>query len=127
MSAIFRDARLKDDRANKHVEELKAAIFSLKESNTARIEKNLETGHQELIHTLPGLEDALLNLSLIVGDAIHNLHTALDFAWVSTIERHIPAASSKFTKFPVRETREKLEAALHGAKIDTACPSLFNK
>jgi len=34
----------------------------------------------------PRADTALFELSVIAGDAIHNLHGALDFAHVSTVE-----------------------------------------
>ena len=46
---------------------------------------------------------------MIVGDALHNLHAALDFAWVRLIELYAPTKMSPKTKFPVRKTREELE------------------
>src|SRR5712692_9389078 len=97
MCAIFREARLKIDRANKHIADLKVAILALENTKSSTVQLNTKTGFQELIHAVPNLENACLNLSLIVGDAVHKLRTALDFVWVSTIERHVPAISSTFT------------------------------
>ena len=75
---------------------------------------------------MPDLDVTLQNLSLIVGDAIHNLRAALDFAWFDTIERlGIPKSSRDTRKFPIRKTRQDLEATLHGLDIDTLFPDLF--
>jgi hypothetical protein len=59
-----------------------------------------------------------LQLSLISGDALHNLHTALDYAWVATLNKHVPTANLDYAKFPVRETRKELEDALNGIQIN---------
>jgi hypothetical protein len=125
MSAFFRDARLKIQRANKHFADLRTDIVSLETTYAVTVENNPDTGHKELVHTIPNFDETCLNLSLIIGDVIHNLHTALDFAWVSTIEINAPEINSKFTKFPVRKTREELEAALRGVKVDILSPALF--
>jgi len=126
MGALFRDARLKIDRAKKHIADMQTAILVLEKSKTATVQRNTETRYQELVHDIPGWETALLNMSLIAGDALHNLRVALDYAWASAIERYVPNAVSGFNKFPVLRTRKEVEAALCGIKIDTACPALFD-
>lgn len=125
-ATFFRDARLKIDRAKKHIADLQAAVIVQEDTYTDTIEHHPESGAQSLIHEFPSFEKALCDLSLIVGDAIHNLHSALDFAWYSTISRHLPDKISDSTKFPVRETRQTLEGALHGIDVDTRCKRLFD-
>lgn len=122
----FRDARLKVKRAKKHIEDLKAAIVALEGTYISRIERRPQFNAQSLVHEVPDVENALADLSLIVGDVIHNLHTALDFAWFSTVSACLPDKISDCTKFPVRETRQQLEAALHGIDVDTRCEGLFD-
>jgi hypothetical protein len=124
VSAFYRDARLKVDRAKKHIADVDSALVALKNTSTATIEYRPDGG-QSLKHEIPDFRNALDDLSLIVGDAIHNLHSALDFAWYSTIDRCLPDKLSDATKFPVRETRQNLEGALHGIEVDTRCQALF--
>jgi hypothetical protein len=126
MSAFFRDARLKIERAKKHIADLQVAIVAQENTYTVTIEHHPDTGAQSLVHEFPDFEEALFELSLIVGDAIHNLHSALDFAWYGTISRHLPDKISPSTKFPVRDSRQQLEAALHGIEVDTRCKPLFD-
>ena len=117
---------MKIKRADKHIAELKEAILRLEDTYTSAINPNMDTGHQSITYTFPNFEDALLDLSPIVGDAIHNLHTALDFAYVNTIRELIPAEVSKYTKFPVYPTREELQNVLTRSRnIDVLCPVLF--
>jgi hypothetical protein len=123
----FKDARLKIKRANKHIVDLETAIGLLKESCTATVEMNAETTHQNLIHMIPKFAETMDDLSLIAGDAIHNLRSALDLAWVSVLGIHIPTADRDFAKFPVRSTRQEVEAALNGIQINCATNSaIFN-
>ena len=124
MTAQFRDARLKVERANKHIADLESAIEALEHTCTSTIEYRPDGG-QSLKHEIPEFRDALERLSLIVGDAIHNLHAAFDFAWQSTIKRLLPDKVSDSTKFPSRKTRQEVEAALHGIEIDTRCKPLL--
>lgn len=126
VSELFTDARLKVERANKHISDIKSALDSLEETYTSAIERNAEAGVVTLVHTVPYSEVSLQKLSLIVGDAIHNLHTALDFSWYRTIKRFLPDKISNKTKFPVRETRQEVEAALRGINVDTRHRPLFD-
>lgn len=126
MSAFFRDARLKIERAKKHIADFESAVMAQEDTYTVTIEHHPETGAQSLVHEFPDFERALFDLSLIAGDAIHNLHSALDFAWYNAISRHLPDKISDSTKFPVRRTRQDLEATLHGIEVDTRCKPLFD-
>src|ERR1700731_3577596 len=126
MSEVFRDARLKVQRANKHIADLEAAILALKENYTATVVQNVDTGHQDLIHAIPEFAGAVDEMALIAGDAIHNLKTSLDFAWMSTLRKHVPTANLDCAKFPVYPSRRELESALNGVPINTRSnPSLF--
>lgn len=124
MGAFYRDARLKIERAKKHIADVDTAIDALENSCIATIEYRPDGG-QSLKHEIPDLRNGLDNLSLIVGDAFHNLRAAMDFAWYATISGCLPDKLSDATKFPIRETREKVEAALHGIEADTRCNALF--
>ncbi|MGA9142284.1 MAG: hypothetical protein WB007_00855 [Candidatus Acidiferrales bacterium] len=126
MGTLYKDARLKANRAKKHIRCLEAAIFEMEETYSSTIEHHPDTNAQTLKHEIPGVEDAFDRLSLIVGDVIHNLHCALDYAWYSTINRLLPDKVSDSTKFPVRKTREGVESALRGIEVDTRCERLFD-
>ena len=125
---LFFDARLKIKRANKHIEDMNSALPALEQNYTSAIERDPNTGIQQVTHFSSDLQSQIQELSLIVGDIIHNLRAALDFAWHSTVERHhIHKSSRSHRKFPVCDNRKKLEDALHGIEIDTLHhPDLFN-
>jgi hypothetical protein len=125
MNTNIGHAVLKVNRANKHIADVKEAFRALEESYTSTIQRNPDTGIQEVVHAIPSLELALQELSPIVGDAVHNLRSALDIAWYSTILRLLPDKISDWTKFPVKETRKGVEDALHGIEVDTRCSTLF--
>jgi hypothetical protein len=126
MGAPFRDARLKIDRAKEHVRDLESAISALEEDAISTTQGDTDTGTELVKHEHPKLAEGLLQLSLISGDAIHNLRVALDYAWFSTIERHAPWAVSDHNSFPVRKTRKDVENVLRGIEIDTRCRDIFN-
>jgi hypothetical protein len=124
---LFFDARLKIKRAHKHIGDMNLALLALEQNYTSAIERDPSTGIQQVTHFSSDLQSQIQELSLIVGDIIHNLRAALDFAWHSTVERHyIHKSSRSRRKFPVCDSRKKLEDALHGIEIDTLHPDLFN-
>ena len=122
----FRDARLKVDRANKHIRDATEVVRSLVENYTVTVQVDSQTGYQHLVHAAPDLVNACLELSLIAGDALHNLRTALDYAWVATLKKHVSTANLDYAKFPIRDTRKELEDTLNGIHINaTTQPKIF--
>jgi hypothetical protein len=126
MSAFFRDAHLKLDWANEHIRYLDTAISAVEEDAIATLQKDGGSSTEFVKHEHPKLNEGLLRLSLMAGDAIHNLRVTLDYAWSGILHRHAPWAVSDHNSFPVRETREKVENALHGIEVDTRCHALFD-
>jgi len=126
MSDLFSESRLKVDRAKKHIADIKVAIQELQDSYTSVVEHNPKTGVVSLKYY--SFQDARLvgEMALIFGDAIHNLRTSLDYAWVAAMRQINPATVDRHTKFPFRETLQDLDAALTGRNIDVAAPRLFD-
>lgn len=121
----FSDARAKVERANVHIAELEEWLATLPNSYISRVDIDPKGLYQVLVHDIVDREGVFTKAALLIGDAVHNLKCALDYAWMQTIEIVAPASVSKFAKFPVYSTREDLENALRGAKIDESCPRLF--
>jgi hypothetical protein len=123
---MFRDARLKIDRANKHIADVQATVGSLKDRYTSIVETHQPTGGQSLKYECPDLENILIELSLITGDAVHNLRASLDYAWIAIITK-LGLPTTKWTRFPFYETRERLDEALLQRKINTASLALYER
>ena len=122
---LLDDARLKIDRAKKHIEDIKARVSGLSDRYVGTIEKNPHVGN-EVIKYVADDKPILTELALVIGDAIHNQKSALDYAWYRTIEKRLPSKISDHTSFPVRETQKQLEEALRGIHVDVQCPDLFD-
>ena len=109
----FHGARLKVKRAKEHIDDLYGRLraFNAAGSYVVHIEHDTHTGDDflKLETGQPVPEDFLL----ITGDAIHNLRTALDFV-LNEIEFATTGTMTKYTKFPVFDTRDELEAAING-------------
>jgi hypothetical protein len=117
--AYFKDARAKIERANHHIARLGTRIELLQQSDVATIEINPQLGNEVIKHDIVD-RDGITQIALIMGDAIHNLKCALDYAWVETITKLSPNALRKFAKFPAYPTKDDLESALRGHGIDQA-------
>lgn len=111
---LFHEARLKIQRAEKHVNDLNGILkaFLNGKPYVVFVEHNPD-GSGDLLKvtatkTLP--PDFVLTL----GDALHNLRTALDYA-MNEIEFQTCGVRTAYTKFPVYDSREGLVAAANGA------------
>ena len=115
----FANAHLKVDRANKHISDIEERLRTSSDRYGPTLYVDGKTGEQFLYY---GLTDRELrsDIALIVGDAIHNLHSALDIVWCGAIENLSPHALSDYTKFPIypKSTRQELESVLAKRKID---------
>lgn len=126
MATPYGAARLKLNRAKKHTIDAQTAIVALENAYAPAIEQHPDTGAQSLIHDVPDTREPIENLSLVIGDAIHNLRSALDYAWYATIERLLPDKLSRYTSFPIRKKRKDVENCLRGIEVDTRCKPLFD-
>ncbi len=123
MTPSFSGPRLKIERAKQHISNLHERLVAFSKSNyyALRVEKDHRTGQSvmkfEITKSIP--EDC----ALIVGDAIHNLKSALDFA-CSDIVLDKTRKWSPYTKFPVRRTRDELLAAVNGGTIRQASKAI---
>jgi hypothetical protein len=117
----FLGARLKIERANKHIDEVNASLRAFLNTNfySLVVESKPETGQHHLILriTTPAPPD----IPLIIGDAIHNLHSALDLAACEIVTRS-GGTPTRATKFPFREKRQELEGAIKHGKVEIALP-----
>ncbi|MGB8129973.1 MAG: hypothetical protein WCG81_09275 [Candidatus Angelobacter sp.] len=121
----MKESRLKIERAEMHIHDIERRIAALHQTDTAKVEIYPEHGTERLIHTFqdPFVFD---DLSLMIGDAVHNLKCALDYTWLQTIEKLVPANVDDRAKFPVRKFIEELKGFLRKGNIDTTCKPLFD-
>lgn len=117
MAELFIGARLKVKRARQHIEELNAALAEHLERGAGELRVKQEAKHDYRL--VFEAEPVPAEVSLILGDAVHNLRTALDhLAWelVAAADRK----PGKDTYFPIRETREKLINAVDKGEMKFA-------
>jgi hypothetical protein len=117
-------SRLKIDRAKKHIKDIELRIAKLHETDTSRIDIDPHTGNEFLIHDFSDAT-AFDDIALMLGDTVHNLNCALDYTWLQTIERLVPALIDDRAKFPVRKAIKELEGWMTKAGIDVTSPNLY--
>lgn len=118
----FGYASLKVERAKKHITEINERLDSSPDRYGPNLHIDRETGEQFLYYRLT---DRALSrdLALMVGDAVHNLHCALDIAWCWTYKAFVSNADPRFCKFPIYplKTEDGFKATI-GGKIPTTSP-----
>jgi len=125
----YASSRLKIERAKKHIADLNPIIDALTERYTITVERDFETLQHSVKCEHPTLDALRQELAIIVGDAIHNLHSALDHAWIETLQRLAPTVLSNHpnSNFPVRKSSTDLEGVLKRQEIHIACPKLYKR
>lgn len=121
----FEPSRLKIYRASIHIAELEREIRTFeKDAHTLLIEPDTESQYN-VIHYGVHKGFATQLVALIIGDAIHNLKTALDFAWVAALDIIAPGFNfKKDAKFPVNKDAAGLKSALINGQIYEVSPNL---
>jgi hypothetical protein len=112
---MFESAKLKLDWAKRHVSDLQSAFdeFVRTHRYTTRIGNDPKTG--EITIELLFNEQIPTTLSLVLGDAIHNLRTALDHAVWELIGLD-GGTQDRSTSLPTASNQRDYEAACNGVK-----------
>jgi len=122
---MFEGSRLRINRANQHIRDLKAALEAYCKTDFCRIGVDAEAREGisvlrlETIRPLPG------DVPLMLGDAIHNLRTALDFL-ACDIVRSGGKQPTRYTRFVFDSSREKLVVGLASGPMKAARPDLLD-
>ncbi len=108
---MLESAKLKLDRANHHIRDLKSALdlFIQTYPDVVKIDHDADTGKVSVNIRLREEVPTPSTLSLIIGDAIHNLRTALDHAIWELIG--LDGGTQDWTNLPARDTRQKYDDA----------------
>src|SRR6266567_1987775 len=115
MAQLFWESRSKIERAEEHINDLNRTISEFIDATNyvAFIEREMDTGRNLL--KVKALRVLAPRFAFILGDAVHNLHTALDYA-MNEIEFRTVGKRTAYTKFPIYETRDALVGAGNGLK-----------
>jgi hypothetical protein len=121
MVELFHGPKLKIERAKAHISDLHARFLTFASSNYFHlgIEKNPSTGNNLVKFTIT--ENLPEDIGLIIGDAIHNLKSALDFAVSDVLLKQI-GARPRHAKSSVyaSASRDDFIKCIHGGNISKA-------
>jgi hypothetical protein len=122
---LFKDSRLKIERAKQHIDDLDGRITAFQADGLHRIsiDADLQTGNDiiKIAPTKPIPND----FSLILGDALHNLKSALDIT-INEIVFFRLKVWDDHCRFTVSPTRDELVNRMKGGKIFKASVAVCN-
>jgi hypothetical protein len=120
----FADPLLKIERAREHVAALNEKInaYLLKRPFRAVVRQQPYLCELQLaVETkLPIPKE----LSLIIGDVVHNLRSSLDIMMFGLIGHKVSRPEKLYFPFPKKDTREAIEGAITGAQVHLAGPRI---
>lgn len=118
----FRGAKLKVDRAKRHVAEFQHVAIGYLKSDFYRVinEANQDSGFYGIRVDI--IVEPPPELFLCMGDAIHNLRTALDYVATKIVRDH--TGSAQFVTFPFDELRQTLMARAKNGPLELALPGI---
>ena len=121
MSRIDR-IRLKVERAKEHIADLDNAIRRFSESDPYEISTKEKKAIEHIAFYVAKINPVPDHISLILGDAVHNLRSALDHLAWQLVEAggRIP---DRDTMFPICQIPKNYAAALKGGKIKGVHPN----
>lgn len=119
---MFESARLKVERADHHISDLETQFSSFKDSNPYSLDvRDDPKSGQTFVHIVFN-ETIPVNWALIIGDAIHNLHSALDhMTWEAIVEID-GGKQHRNVKFPFGNEPGSVESSCNG--IETPSQSV---
>lgn len=127
MDDPFRGSRLKVKRAKEHISELERELAAFRQRRPYRlvIEGDEKRTHYDLAIRIR--EDIPDRVTLLIGDAIHNLRCALDHALCDAIRKR-QISIAKYHQFPIIEedvaNGNDLNAAIKQRHVDDAGPEV---
>jgi hypothetical protein len=122
MPKPFHDARLKIERAEHHINDLHRRMLEFideKDAYSVYAEQDPEASGDSI--NVVATKAIPKDFPLIIGDAIHNLRTALDFTM-----HDIVFTPTEYTRFPIRDTANDVKAAVNGGLKQNAAEHVLN-
>src|ERR1041385_9134971 len=97
----FAASRLKIERANKHILELNSVFETFVQSDFHKLVVNSDPNTGQDVLQFSILKTLPKDIATIVGDAIHNLRSALDLLICNIVAKTIPGQSLRYVCFPI--------------------------
>ena len=112
----FASSRLKVERAKKHIDEINGLLRDFAQSDfySLEIEQEADARINFLRIEVDQSGFPLDDIALTIGDAVHNLRSALDHLWYQVV-LCCGGTPTKWTRFPVGDAGDSLVAILNSA------------
>jgi len=108
---------LKIERAKKHISDCYAVGQAFLDARPYDIVHRIDPDTGEDTISYGDIKNPPRELSLFIGDAIHNLRTSLDFLACQIIKLRDSLHDCEYTYFPISESAQKFETALQKAEV----------
>jgi len=114
----FRSSRLKIERANQHINELASIFGFFLQTDFYRLSIEKDPQGMDVLSLQP-VTALPPQAPLAIGDAVHNLRSALDHAAYEIVASS-GATPSRDLAFPIASSREAVVGTLNGGEIEAA-------
>jgi hypothetical protein len=113
--------KLKTERAKKHIDDLNLALEVFYATKPYGIGKKIHTKTGEHSYHVTRITPVPVSLSLIIGDVLQNLRSALDHLAYALVAKAIaPDLPNKYLTFPIMDTAKQYMAPEGRGKIERA-------
>ena len=120
----FYGARLKIERANRHIDELEYLICEIPKLYRQKGLSITDQGNGSMMISIEDLAPIGDKIRMTLGDAIHNLRSALDHVWSALYREAGITGSKSLATFPFHETRINLINAIDESPIKKSFPEV---
>jgi hypothetical protein len=107
-------SRRKVERAMEHVQDLNKLLKVFAESDFYSVSVKEHRGSNRILFDIDKSGFDMTRCALIIGDALHNLKSSLDILYYQAFETAAIGSADHRTRFPIRDEREELIAAIDG-------------
>jgi hypothetical protein len=108
--ASLKESRLKIARANHHIDNLRAEIERFLAKEPYIVVEELDSDRGQYVNRVREKEPIPDELSLIAGDALHNLRASLDYV----VWQLVDGKGTRGHQFPIVDDPAKLDGAIRG-------------
>jgi hypothetical protein len=115
----FSGSRLKIQRANRHISDLATIFNAFLQSDFCQLRVEKDPNGRNEVLKLVSVASLPADVPLIMGDAVHNLRSALDY-----VTRQLFGADNERVTFPLVKKREDLENSSAMGLVKKVFPDL---
>jgi hypothetical protein len=113
----FEGSHLKIKRANQHIDDLETIFSQFLRTDFYALGAKAKPQIGYVAYYVTRVDPLPEDVPLILGDAVHNLRTALDHFMWELVGTLCPSAASRHTEFPITKTSQQYNSAFGKREI----------